>query len=187
MPRREQLIRESFALVAEGGLEALSIRALAQRCRVSIGAVQHHFPTKSRLLMALVDEIGNEITHAVAWNAPSSEPSDPRKRLTALAELLAGAVDDAPPNIKVWLAFLAHGLADESVATRHRNLWLKLEEVLTGYLLAAGLSDQRSRDNAALLMASLDGLALARALEPSRMPIDRCRQLVHQAVEASFT
>jgi len=38
-------------LVADEGLEAVSVRTVAAEARVSIGTVQHYFPTKDAMLL----------------------------------------------------------------------------------------------------------------------------------------
>lgn len=187
MPLRDDLLQTSTALIAAGGLDALSIRAVAGRCGVSIGAVQHHFSTKSHLLMAVVEATGDEL-RGVLPASDSGELTDAEatQALVGVAELLGGAVDEAPGPIKVWLAFLAHGLADEKVAHHHRKLWRSVESALSDLLSRVGADSGECPDRAALLVASLDGIALARAMEPERMPLERSRRLVHRAVAVAL-
>lgn len=185
MELRERLVAAAAGLVTSGGLEALSVRAVAAACRVSIGAVQHHFPTKSALLMALLDAVADDVRAAVPGPAEDSAPEEARARLVALAELLGGAVDGAEGPIKVWIAFVARAVSDEEVALRHRVLWSDVEAALARLLRAAGASE--GDDRAAVLLAALDGLAIARALEPDRMPPERCRLLVHRAVAQALS
>lgn len=57
---RRQLIREAMAMVEEEGVEALSLRKLAERVGVSQTALYHHFRDKQALLCAIGEEA---ITH----------------------------------------------------------------------------------------------------------------------------
>lgn len=50
---RAQLLREAQVLLAEDGIEKLSLRRLAERCGVSRMAPYHHFKDKHELLCAL--------------------------------------------------------------------------------------------------------------------------------------
>ncbi|MGL5817052.1 MAG: TetR/AcrR family transcriptional regulator, partial [Phycicoccus sp.] len=52
-------------LVAERGMEGVSVRAVAGRAGVSIGAVQHHFPTKEAMLLAANDRIGTVVVERI--------------------------------------------------------------------------------------------------------------------------
>lgn len=53
---RRTLIDAAVAVVAEGGLEALSLREAARRAGVSPGAPYHHFSTRAALLAAVAIE-----------------------------------------------------------------------------------------------------------------------------------
>ncbi len=50
---REALLEASLALIAEGGVQALSLRAAARRAGVSPGAPYHHFSSRAALLASI--------------------------------------------------------------------------------------------------------------------------------------
>src|SRR5699024_6177811 len=54
---RDGIIEAVIAIVADAGFEGLSVRAVAARAGVSLGAVQHHFPTKAEMLTAAMSSI----------------------------------------------------------------------------------------------------------------------------------
>ena len=54
---REAILKACCSLVMEQGLKALNIRAVAQKCGISIGAVYHYFPSKEALISSAVQEI----------------------------------------------------------------------------------------------------------------------------------
>jgi AcrR family transcriptional regulator len=56
---RERILEAAFALVADEGLAALSARKLGRRLRCQAMSIYHHFPSKHRLLDAMVE-------HAIA-------------------------------------------------------------------------------------------------------------------------
>lgn len=53
---RARLATAAYAAVAEGGLKALRLRAVAEGAGVSQGALLHHFPDKSALILAAIDQ-----------------------------------------------------------------------------------------------------------------------------------
>jgi AcrR family transcriptional regulator len=63
--RREEIIEASLALLARDGPRALTTGAIAGAVGVSQAAVFRHFPTKSAILVACVDAIGERIGPAV--------------------------------------------------------------------------------------------------------------------------
>lgn len=54
---REQLLVVACGLVARHGLDGTSVRRLAEAADISMGTLQHHFPTKEDLYRAIVDEV----------------------------------------------------------------------------------------------------------------------------------
>ena len=60
---REALLQASQAIAIESGLQALHIRALAQRCGVSVGSVYNYFPSKADLLAATVEAVWESVFH----------------------------------------------------------------------------------------------------------------------------
>ena len=57
----QSILKEATALADEGGLAALSMRALGRRLGVEGMAVYHHFANKDALLDALVDQVFHEM------------------------------------------------------------------------------------------------------------------------------
>ncbi len=53
-PTRERILRAADQLAAETGLMAVSLDAIAARAGVSKGGLLYHFPSKARLMQALV-------------------------------------------------------------------------------------------------------------------------------------
>jgi len=74
---RRAIIDASLALVAEGGVSALSLREAARRAKVSPAAPFHHFPTRLDLLQAVADEGFAGLTAAMkeAMDAAGDDPA----------------------------------------------------------------------------------------------------------------
>ena len=53
---RAGLLRAALELLHEGGVEALTLRAVARRAGVSPGAPYHHFADKDALLAAVAED-----------------------------------------------------------------------------------------------------------------------------------
>ena len=172
----ETLLRAVAGIVAERGLDAVSVRQVAERAGVSIGAVQHHFPTKDALLLAAVEHV------STAFRADLERRLDGcpsyAEALRILLLRLVGAEPDDRASTAVWLAFTARAAVDPGIAAVHRREWADLEETLTDLLRAAAPERPDPADDAAELLALADGLAIAVALEPGRMPPERAERLL---------
>ncbi|MGL5863355.1 MAG: TetR/AcrR family transcriptional regulator [Phycicoccus sp.] len=169
-------------LVAERGMKGVSVRAVATRAGVSIGAVQHHFPTKEAMLLAATDRIGAVMVEQVTELLAHART--PGAAVRSLARKLVALEPDERAATAVWVAFVSHTLADPAAAERHRRDWQEVEDAFARLLAEHHQAAPASTaDAAARLLALVDGLAIAVALEPRRMPARRARAIVDAAVD----
>ncbi|MGL5909698.1 MAG: TetR/AcrR family transcriptional regulator [Phycicoccus sp.] len=172
-------------LVAERGMEGVSVRAVAGRAGVSIGAVQHHFPTKEAMLLAANDRIGTVVVERITELLGRART--PAAAVQSLARMLVALEPQERAATAVWVAFVSHALADAAAAERHRRDWQDVEDVFARLLAEHHRATPASTaDAAAHLLALVDGLAIAVALEPRRMSARRARSLVDAAVDAAL-
>ncbi|MGE2713799.1 TetR/AcrR family transcriptional regulator [Mycolicibacterium litorale] len=162
------------ALLAEG-FEGVSVRKVATLAGVSIGAVQHHFPTKDVMLGAAMDRAAQDFRNRLADRLPAD--LSPQRYLEELAVALVSA-DDRDVSV-IWLLRMARAAVDEATAVRHRSDWKALEEHLAGVLAAAGVADRAA---AVELLALLDGLACSVAVEPDRVSGETAEAIVRAHV-----
>jgi AcrR family transcriptional regulator len=173
-----QLLDTVAALLVESGYEGVSVRKVATRAGVSIGAVQHHFPTKDAMLLAAMALVSRQFRERLSRRVP--EDAAPVDALEAVVDELLGAEPEHRPASVLWLMQVARAAVDPVLAEAHAREWRDVEQMLA-YLIAGSRPEQAeswSRDQAAALLAMLDGLATAVLLEPDRMPPSRARALV---------
>lgn len=88
----ERIVDEALALVDEAGLDALTVRALADRLSTASSSLYRHVASRDELLVLLVDRMLAEVPLAV------DEALDPRARVERLA-LDLRAVLRAHPHV----------------------------------------------------------------------------------------
>lgn len=111
--RRSQLTEAAVDIVAEGGFQALTLDAIAERAGVTRNLIYHYFPRgRSDLMLAVVDRAGEELTRE--WLTDSEVPLDQR-----LAQNFARFVEHALEPSRIWLVH-RHGrmLGDPEVTAR---------------------------------------------------------------------
>src|SRR3712207_3368271 len=170
-------------LVAEG-YEGISIRRVAAAAGVSIGAVQHHFPTKDALLAAAMERVSRQFEARLDRRiAPGAGPAEV---LRAVADELVSTGEERRPASVIWLVRLARAAVHEPTAEVHRREWQQVEDLLAHLIAAArpDLAEQAARDEATVLLALLDGLAGAVAVEPGRVSGERAEALVTRHLDA---
>ncbi|MGL6234813.1 MAG: TetR/AcrR family transcriptional regulator [Segniliparus sp.] len=178
----EQIVAAMTELLAEGGFEAVSVRHVAARANVSIGSVQHHFPTKDLMLEAATDRLGAEfmgrLDHELARGGP------PQDRLRAVVVALANP-DPGQRRLSVlWSLRMARAAVHEPTARRHRYDRAKVEKLVAQLIAESrpALAGEQANDRAATLLALADGLACSIVVEPARMPAERAVRLIDAAL-----
>ena len=146
-PKRPELVK---ALLLDAGAQLLvhggqlSIGAVAEIADVTKGAVQHHFPTREALVMALYDHLVAEFQDRVADDG-SGEPAAWR-----YARLALESADEASSDHGKEL--LAACVVERSVSTKWAQ-WVRDDRALDG-----------SDTNKLLARLAADGLWLSEVL-----------------------
>jgi TetR/AcrR family transcriptional regulator, transcriptional repressor of bet genes len=180
----DRLLACVLDLLVADGYEGISIRRVATAAGVSIGAVQHHFPTKDALLAAAMERVSRQFEERLDRRiAPGAGPAEV---LRAVALELVGTGEERRPASVIWLVRMARAAVHEPTAEVHRRQWQQVEDLLAHLIAAArpDLAEQAARDEATVLLALLDGLAGAVAVEPGRVPADRAESLVARHLDA---
>jgi TetR/AcrR family transcriptional regulator, tetracycline repressor protein len=147
---RAAVLAAAHELVAEGGIEALSMRALADRLRVRPNALYSHVETKAALVDTLLDDVLAEV------EAPGPGDGD-------------GATDAADPvaglraiMTSTYRVLLAHAdlvpLYISSQGARGTNAQ-RLGEVMLALLARAGIHGDRALDARRVLIIYTIGFA----------------------------
>ncbi|MFC3688597.1 TetR/AcrR family transcriptional regulator [Aquipuribacter hungaricus] len=192
-PSPSDTVRDAVvAVISEQGLEGTSVRRVAARAGVSIGAVQHHFPTKDAMLAGAMVRL-EEVYRRRLDEEASQLPDRPDARLRATVRSLVPAEPDDRSDTALWLAFVARAAVHGPTAALHRETWQRAEDGIAWLVLACGALSEGdgtpaapppwARDAAAELLALMDGLAVSVLLEPGRMPPGRARRLADEAVD----
>jgi AcrR family transcriptional regulator len=174
--RRADLTDALLRVAAERGLDAVSVREVATAAGVSIGTVQHYFPTKTAMLEAAMAQM----TAAVTGRIEALDRTGPVQEVTrrVLLELLP--LDERrAAEVRVWLAFVLRAAFEPGLRrVQEETAGLVLDAVTSLVRAGQGAGEvpgaRDPRVEAGLLMAVVDGLTLQAAAEP----VDGSRQWV---------
>jgi AcrR family transcriptional regulator len=96
---RAKLIEAALQVLREQGYANLTISKVSQRAGVSNGAMQHHFPSREDLLLALMDAVYPVLQ--IPFDAIGGEGLPIRERISRLVDLL-WAIYSQPEYLAVW-------------------------------------------------------------------------------------
>lgn len=164
--RAEQLAATMFDLVADRGLEAVTVREVAAAAGVSIGAVQHHFPTKDAMLASAFRHAVGRIRQRLARRSRTGHAATDLH--AALTELLP-LDEERCREARVQLAFAARAATSAGLQAIQRPLLEQIRAEIEAVLRVGAGDDADTRDTAVALLALVDGLALHEVSAPGSL------------------
>lgn len=126
--RRGAILEAVFAIVDTEGTGQVSIRRVAEQADVSVGRVQHYFPSKEDLLTAAftaINDLGTARVHARIGST-----SDPAAALEAVLTEIIPATGDDRRLFRVMQAFEAYALTEPDLSARLRQGYDELISLL---------------------------------------------------------
>lgn len=191
--RRDDLVAAAIALVAEGGSEAATVRAIADRAGVTPGLIRHYFNTKDDLTQTAYRTVMERMTQSAVAALSGAPADDPVAQLAAFvtANFRAPVLD--PVNLSVWAAYLHRSRTDPSINTVHQATYLSYRDRLQALIAAlpGRVADaDRDRRDAIACNALIDGLWIEGAALPdafeqgevARIALDAIGAILRQAL-----
>lgn len=148
-------------LLAEGGLEATTLKAICDRAGVQAGSFYNLFTSKEQAIMR------------VARDAIRAVDPDPQRAgtdtIADLVEAYIRFITDQPELARIYLQIAVSGSNDESVARRFLRHHVRRVERFADAIQRADDSTKRERATmtAEVLLGALDGLAFRWVLDQS--------------------
>ncbi|MEV0264751.1 TetR family transcriptional regulator C-terminal domain-containing protein [Streptomyces sp. NPDC050617] len=161
---RRRLIAEAVCRLAdERGLEGVTLRDVAARAQVSMGAVQRCFRAKEEMLVFALAHIGERIGERVRARLVRSPAQSAGTRLGHAAAEVSLLQEDHRAEARVWLAFVAQAAVSEALAATLKSNYAALQGVFAGLITEAteAVNPAGNDDRAA---APVDAQREARAL-----------------------
>ena len=185
--RRAELGAAVWRLAARDGLEAVTVRRVAEEAGWSTGAVVHYFSDKEELLLFAFRTVADRVGRRLA--AATERTSAPLE--LARAQLVEGLPLDREreAEVRVWFAFLGLALTRPALARAQRLTYRAWRERVADLLLEAQRRGDIRADvdcaaAAAALVAVVDGLAIQATFEPRALSARRQAELVDGHLDA---
>jgi TetR/AcrR family transcriptional repressor of bet genes len=179
--RRAELAAAVWRLASREGLEAVTVRRVAEEAGWSTGALVHYFADKEELILfafrTVADRVGRRLAEA-------------EERTTDPLELARGMLIEGLPldrdrqeEVRVWFSFLGLALTRPALARAQRLTYRGWRDRVTEYLLRAQgdgaiRAEVDCASEAAGLVALVDGIAVQATFEPRALSAARQLELV---------
>jgi AcrR family transcriptional regulator len=185
--RRAELAAAVWRLASSDGLEAVTVRRVAEEAGWSTGAVVHYFADKEELLLLAFSTVADRVRTRLAEAAEqTTEPLD-LVRAWLVEGLPIGRERQA--EVRVWFAFLGLALTRPDFARAQRLTYRAWRGRVADLLRDAKergdiRADVDPSAAAAALVAVVDGLAIQATFEPRALSATRQTELVDLQLDA---
>ncbi|MFJ4295498.1 TetR/AcrR family transcriptional regulator [Curtobacterium sp. NPDC089689] len=175
--RRAQILDEMIRMVAAQGVDASSLRSVADALGITHAALRHYFPSRDELLLAVYHE------HEVRSQA------DPERVKSAIGDMRDSAVRNraVPGLVQLYTTLSADAVQEGHPATREfmRERFAALRAELAEWIRAdqaAGRirDDLDPVDLASLGIAASDGLQVQWLLDPDAVDGERVLRMLER-------
>jgi AcrR family transcriptional regulator len=163
------------ALVARDGVEALTMRGVAEAAGSSTSIVTHYFADRRDLLLCTF-----QTTAARAAARMAAAVAEADDELAAGLEALLPLDDDRQLEWKVWFAFWGLAVGDPALSTEQRRYSLEARALIAASLErdARTPADVDVDLEARRLLALLHGIAAQTMFVPEEWPAERQQELI---------
>lgn len=182
--RREALVQAVLDIVAEKGVVAATVRAIADRAGVTPGLIRHYFAGKDDLSRAAYRQFMEGMT-ADSVRAMAEGPNDPRERLARFVTSSLRPPVMEPLRLALWTGFLQLVRNDVEMRAIHRQTYHGYRDVLQGLIRALdrpGADDALCMADAIACNGVIDGLWMEGAALPEDFAGDQMEQIGLRAV-----
>ena len=173
--RRRELVEASWKVIADEGLEGITLRKVAAAADCTTGRIAHYYSGREELLLSALRAAfvgaGRRMTE-IAETEPDS------------LERLRRVIHEALPldaarlrEWKVWIAFWAAASSKRGLAAENARRYQEWQALLSGLIAdvaGKGCAEERALD----LVSMVDGLGIRVTLVPSPRNRRRARETV---------
>lgn len=161
---RRRVLDAAIELAGDGGIESMSIQAVASRSGVTRGAIAFHFGTKDDLVAAVVEATFEWSRHYVDERLRAAETRSIRTLVDTLFELME------EPEARVFNPLIASAIRDDSpIRETYASHYDGLRATFSAYIAAAAPELERPDALAAVLLGATLGINLQQRLAGGRL------------------
>ena len=172
--RRETLIDAALRCLERDGHAGASVRRIAAEAGVSVGLINHYFPSIDQLIADAYETLATGIADRMAAAAEAAAGS-PRERLSRLIEACFAPEIMDPALLRVWVVFWGMILHSPDMRAVQKRTNERFCGVFERFLREVATAEGRQVDTALLalgLSAMHDGLWLEFCLDPESFKVE---------------
>lgn len=157
---QERILEAARTLLAEEGIEGLTLKRITERAEVGVGSFYNLFDSKE----AVVFEVVRQALDAVDPHPDAGDGDTLAELVDAFVEFMTGSSTIA----RIYLQLAGLGLSDPAISARVLRSHRRRVERFTAACRRedAALDEEAARERAETIMAALTGLGLTALIDP---------------------
>ncbi len=163
--RRQTIAQALLRLVAQGGIEAVSLRTVAQEAGYSLGMIQRQFPSKDQLLHFALQYSVQQLEQRLHQRLLNSQTMSAKAALHNILIELSSTQDEARAETIIWLSYLSHAVTTPSFRPQLEQHYQPARQGIAEIIIWGQNQGELSRElepqtTASSLLALSDGLVI---------------------------
>ena len=180
----QRLIDAAQCLIREGGVESVTVQALIAKADVYPDAVRYHFGGKAALLAAVVESLAND--DSLSAIADSSAGHSSAEQIRRLVESDRALLEDLD-SFRDFYAILPYVVTDSDLRKRVAAFYSRYREVYSSALTEQSrMRGGRLAALTAIILATVDGLAVQILLDPDSVVLDTTLNLFEEMLDRAL-
>ncbi|TLS46400.1 TetR/AcrR family transcriptional regulator [Streptomyces montanus] len=114
--RRKRLVEAVWALAVRGGIEQVTLRKVADEAGVSMGQVQHYYPSMQALVRDALDRAVQAVNASIESAVKSAGATSPEALLRACLHALVSPDEESMRLMRFSLAVAGRAVSDPTMA-----------------------------------------------------------------------
>ncbi len=186
--RRRELTGAVRRVVGSGGLESLTVRAIAKESGWSTGVLAHYFESRADLLLAAFQDVYESAMARIQTRI--GEHDDGVDGIMAALGEAVPVTESLRTDTTVWFAFVGLAVGDPELrkaAQEGYDRWTKYFGEVIRAAHPGNVSQAEAEQIARRLTALVDGLTVQALFDPEALPRTALEEEIRIAVDREFS
>ncbi|MCM3055312.1 TetR/AcrR family transcriptional regulator [Caldibacillus thermoamylovorans] len=170
--RKKAIAEATWQVILEQGMKGATVRNIARKAGLSLGALRHYFSTQEELLIYAMDLVKERVTERVEKIALKNLP--PKEMVLQMLLEIVPTNETTRAEMEVWLEFVLYFRNKGNRESQNDGILEGIQKLLDSLDRARFLKNEIDKDlETERLCALIDGLAIHAILNPERLTKER--------------
>ncbi|MEG6533679.1 TetR/AcrR family transcriptional regulator [Caldifermentibacillus hisashii] len=170
--RKKAIAEATWQVILEQGMKGATVRNIARKAGLSLGALRHYFSTQEELLIYAMDLVKERVSERVEKIALKNLP--PKEMVLQMLLEIVPTNETTRAEMEVWLEFVLFFRNKGNRESQNDGILEGIQKLLDSLDRAQFLKKEIDKDlETERLCALIDGLAIHAILNPERLTKER--------------